>query len=90
MGVVKTIPPYERFLSTLSNHAIPHRVAPQQSSAPVHITVDTKMIVINNFLTLSYPHLVKSYTNVVKQFHEGTDLQNCFFLFNLTKFHSGN
>jgi hypothetical protein len=49
-------PPLKGTLSTLSNYAIPYEVAPQQSSDPLHVTVNTKMININNFLTLSFPH----------------------------------
>lgn len=34
--------------STLSNYAIPSEVAPQQSFGPLHVTVTTKMIILNN------------------------------------------
>lgn len=48
--------PLERIHSTLSNYAIPSEVAPQQSFGTLHVTVNTKMILLINCLTLSFPH----------------------------------
>lgn len=58
------------FLSTLSNYDIPPKVAPQQSFSPLFVTVDTKINLLNYFLTLIFPHLVISYNNVVNENHE--------------------
>jgi len=44
-------------ISTLSNYAIPSRVAPQQSSSPLYVTVKSNILNLNYFLTLSFPHL---------------------------------
>jgi hypothetical protein len=35
--------PVERFLSILSNYAIPSEVAPQQSFSPLYVTVDSNL-----------------------------------------------
>ena len=42
--------------STSCHYINPSKVAPQQSFGPLHITVTTKMIILNNYLTLSFPH----------------------------------
>ena len=42
--------------STLSNYAIPSKVAPQQSLGPLYIIVIPKIQLIKYFLTLSFTH----------------------------------
>jgi hypothetical protein len=64
--------PKGRFLSTLSNYAIPFKVAPQQSFDPLYVTVKTKVFIQINFLTLSFQHLIISYNKVVNVNHEGS------------------
>jgi hypothetical protein len=65
----------ERFLSSLSNYAIPFKVAPQQSFDPLYVTVNTKVFIPINLLTLSFQHLVISYNYVVNENHESS-IQN--------------
>jgi hypothetical protein len=42
--------------STLSNYAIPSKVAPQQSLSPLYIIVKPKVQYVIYFLTLRFPH----------------------------------
>lgn len=42
--------------STLCNYPIPSRVAAQQSSGPLQVTVISKIGINNYLLTLSFPH----------------------------------
>ena len=48
--------------STLSDYAIPYKVAPQQSLIPLHITFDTKIQSNIIFLTLHFPHCCYKFT----------------------------
>lgn len=43
--------PCGKFIPVLSNHAIPHEVAPQQSFIPLHVTVMLKVKQLKNYLT---------------------------------------
>jgi hypothetical protein len=63
------IPSQENYIPLLSNYVIPSRVAPQQSSCLLHITVGTKIEFIYFLLTLSFQHLVTCLTNSVNQNH---------------------
>ena len=64
------IPSQESLIPLLSNYAIPSRVAPQQSSCPLRITVSTKLEILYFSLTLSFQHLVTCLTNSVNLNHE--------------------
>lgn len=67
------IPSQESLIPLLSNYVIPSRVAPQQSSCLLHITVGTKLEIIYFLLTLSFQHLVTCLTNSVNLNHETSD-----------------
>jgi hypothetical protein len=72
-----------RLLSILSNYAIPFKVAPQQSFDPLYVTVNTKVFIQINLLTLSFQQLVISYNNVVNENHENSEfyIKNISFSF---------